>query len=152
MTRWPFWLFSALTLGALEAQAHPVAQGAMDIIIRADHIEVRARVSNEEAFVAEAFDKNAQTDATLERVWQRHGQYLLAHLQLSADGLSITGWLAEITPPDNTKPESLIGYVFKFDLPLERRPPAQIRLTEDVLNEFVFAPGNRSAVHRNCWK
>jgi hypothetical protein len=143
MIRRLLWLSIALTLGALEIQAHPVAQGAMDIIIRADHIEVRARVSNEEAFVAEAFDRNAQTDLTLERVWQRHGQYLLAHLQLSADGLAITGRLAEITPSENTKPEGLIGYVFKFDLPPERRPPAQIRLTEDVLNEFVFAPGNR---------
>ena len=143
MIRRLLWLFGVLTLGALETQAHPVAQGAMDIIIRADQIEVRARVSNEEAFVAEAFDRNAQTDATLERVWQRHAQYLLAHLQLSADGLSITGRLAEITPPENTKPESLIGYVFKFDLSPERRPPAQIHLTEDVLNEFVFAPGNR---------
>jgi len=143
MNRWLLWLFIGLTLGALETQAHPVAQGAMDIIIRADHIEVRARVSNEEAFVAEALDRNAQTDATLEGVWQRHGQYLLAHLQVSADGLSITGRLAEIMPPENTKPEGLIGYVFKFDLPPERRPPAQIRLTEDVLNEFVFAPGNR---------
>ena len=75
----------------------------MDIIIRADHIEVRARVSNEEAFVAEAFDKNAQSDATLERVWQRHGQYLLAHLQLGTDGLLITGRLAEITLPENTE-------------------------------------------------
>jgi hypothetical protein len=115
----------------------------MDILIRADHIEVRARVSNEEAFVAEAFDRKAQTDATLERVWQRHGQYLLTHLQFSADGFPITGRLAEITPPENTKPEGLIGYVFTFDLPIERRPPRQIRLAEDVLNEFVFAPGNR---------
>ena len=143
MVRWLPWVLSALTVGALRTQAHPVAQGAIDIVVRADHIEVRARVSNEEAFVAEAFGGNGQTDATLERVWQRHGQYLLAHLHLTADGFSITGRLAEITPPENTKPEGHIGYVFKFDLPPERRWPSQIRLAEDVLNEFVFAPGNR---------
>ena len=143
MVRWLLRLVGVLALGAWEAHAHPVAQGAMDIVVRADHIEVRARVSNEEAFVAEAFGGNGQTDATLEQVWQRHGQYLLTHLHLTADSLSVTGRLVEITPPESTKPEGYISYVFKFDLPLERRPSSQIRLTEDVLNEFVFAPGNR---------
>ncbi|MEY2494963.1 MAG: hypothetical protein QOJ45_1455 [Verrucomicrobiota bacterium] len=143
MIRWLPWLLGALILGASKMDAHPVAQGAIDLVVKADYIELRARVSNEEAFVAEAFGGNSETNATLEQVWQRHGQYLLIHFHLSVDNLSIPGRLGEITPPDNTKPEGRIGYIFQFDLPRDRPPPSQIRLTQDVLNEFIFAPGNR---------
>ena len=39
-----------LLFTTLAARAHPVAQGAMDVAVRAGVIEIRARVSNEEAF------------------------------------------------------------------------------------------------------
>ena len=71
----------------------------MDVVVWTDRIEVKARVSNEEAFVAEAFGEKSQDDATLERVWTRHGQYLLTHLQLSVDEIAITGRVVDIVPP-----------------------------------------------------
>jgi HupE / UreJ protein len=130
-------------LGALNVSAHPVAQGAMDIVVLADHIEVKARVSNEEAFVAEAFGGKSQDNATLEGVRQRHGQYLLTHLRLRVDEIAVSGRVVEVIPPRETKPEALIGYTLWFDLPPGHRTPARLHLEEDVLNEFIFAPGNR---------
>ena len=143
MKRRLLWLVSGFVLSALYASAHPVAQGAMDIVLLPDHIELKARVSNEEAFVAEAFGEKNQDNATLEGVRERHGQYLLSHLRLSVDDVAVNGRIVEITPPQETKPEALIGYTLWFDLPSRHQPPAQLHLEEDVLNEFVFAPGNR---------
>src|SRR5438094_1825691 len=101
---------TAIQLTALSAAAHPVAQGAMEIVVRADRLDVRARVSNEEAFVAEAFGGNADAKATLDYVWRMHGEYLLAHLHVTADGLPLTGQVADFTPPKVTTPEGRIGY------------------------------------------
>ncbi|MFL6521452.1 MAG: HupE/UreJ family protein [Chthoniobacterales bacterium] len=123
--------------------AHPVAQGAIDIVLLTDHIEVKARVSNEEAFVAEAFGEKSPDNATLEGVRQRHGQYLLTHLRLTVDEVAVSGRVVEVTPPRETKPEALIDYALWFDLPPGHRPAAKLHLEEDVLNEFIFAPGNR---------
>lgn len=147
-------LVGGLVLGAHNGRAHPVAQGAMDIVVSADHIEVKARVSNEEAFVAEAFGEKNQGDATLEAVRTRHAQYLLTHLHLNVDEIAVNGRVLEVVPPQETKPEALIGYTFWFALPPGHRPPARLHLEEDVLNEFVFAPGNRweaSYIVRIAW-
>jgi hypothetical protein len=143
MKRCLLWLGVGFVLSAQNLRAHPVAQGAIDVVVSADHIELKARVSNEEAFVAEAFGGKSQDNATLEGVRERHGQYLLTHFHLSVDELAVSGRLVEITPPKETRPEALIGYLFQFDLPTGHRPPARLHLEEDVLNEFVFAPGNR---------
>ena len=78
--------------------AHPVAQGAMEIVAHPDRVEVRARVSVEEAFVAEGFAKGAAAEST-EAIWQRHGAYLLKHVSVDADGARLAGTLEKITPP-----------------------------------------------------
>jgi hypothetical protein len=64
-------------------------------------------------------------------------------LRLSVDEIAVSGRVVEIIRPQETKPEALIVYTLRFDLPPGHRPPARLRLEEDVLNEFVFAPGNR---------
>lgn len=131
-----------LQLTALAAQAHPVAQGSMEVTARAGVIEIRARVSNEEAFVAAAFGGTADAGATLDEVWWRHGAYLLAHLQVKADGLPLTGQVARITPPATSTPEGRVTYDLSFALPPGLPRPAVLVLRQDVLNEFVFAPSN----------
>lgn len=123
------------------AHAHPVAQGAMDISVASDGIDIHARVSVEEAFVAAAFGGKADAGTTLDEVWRRHGEYLLAHLALTADGLPLAGKVTALTPPANTAPEGRIAYDLRFDLPAGKRP-GTITLRQNVLNEFSFAPGN----------
>jgi hypothetical protein len=136
-------LLAVLHSATLVAMAHPVAQGAMEIVVRADSIDIRARVSSEEAFVAEAFGGKANARTTLDDVWRRHGQYLLAHVHLIADGVPLAGQVAGIAPPGKTTREDRITYDLKFNFPKDRRLPGAIVLRQDVLNEFIFAPGNR---------
>ena len=57
-------------LCAAQALAHPVAQGALAIDVRADQVTLRARVALEEAIVANAFGPaaaRAETPVALRR-------------------------------------------------------------------------------------
>ena len=121
------------------AFAHPVAQGAMDVTVHPDRVEIRARISVEEAFVAEGFGKDAPAENT-DAIWQRHGAYLLKHLAVEADGSRLSGRLLKTTPPPNTAPNSRIAYDLEY--PLASPTPQRVSVTQDVLNEFEFAPGN----------
>ncbi len=132
----------ALAVVVLPVVAHPVAQGAMEIAVRADRIEIRARVSNEEAFVAEAFGGKSDARTTLSEAWQRHGGYLLRHLEVRADGFLLEGRLSVVTPPAQKTPEARIVYDLEFPLPAGRRNPSVLELQQNVLREFTFAPGN----------
>jgi hydrogenase/urease accessory protein HupE len=133
-----------LLLGARAALAHPVAQGAMDIVIREDRLEVRARVANEQAFVAEALSSPAPGAGDgLEQLWASHGQYLLAHLHVHADGVAVPGELRGYTAPESTGLEGRITFQLEFRFPGTVRRPARVELTQNVLNEFQYAPGNR---------
>jgi hypothetical protein len=133
--------FAVLELTALAAVAHPVAQGAMDIVVSAYCIDIDAHVSTEEVFVAETFGGKADAKGSLDDVWRRHGGYFLSRFQLMADGVPLAGQIRGITPPGKTA--SHVNYDLRFDLPAGRQHPGLIVLRQNVLNEFSFAPGNR---------
>ena len=141
MTRPILYAFVALQLSVAAAAAHPVAQGAMEILIGNDAITIRARVSTEQAYVAEAFSTGKKA-ANLDEVWQRHGDYLVNHLHLTADGVALTAGIGKITPPEHPSQQQ-VTYDLSFPLPPGRERPRSLVLTQDVLNEFSFAPGNR---------
>jgi hypothetical protein len=122
-------LFEART-----AQAHPVSQGAMEIVIFPDRIEVQATVSMEEVLVAAAFSGRKET-AQLEAV-RGHGDYLRAHLRVMADGRSLGGRVVKV--PE--KAQSPLTYALEYRL--TGGAPARIDVQQDVLREFEFAPGN----------
>lgn len=121
--------------------AHPVAQGAMEIVVLADRVSVRARVPLEEVFVAEAFGAGPAA-ADPEVAWSRHGDYLLQHLHAQADATPLTGRVRSISPPPARTPESQITYALEYALPAGAPPPRAFQMSQDVLNEFEFAPGN----------
>jgi hypothetical protein len=135
-------ILTLLRLGASTAAAHPVAQGAMEIVVRPEWVDIHARVSNEEAFVAEAFGENKDADTTLDAVWRRHGEYLLAHLHLTVDSAPVAGRIAGMTPPEKNTPEARVSYDLQFHLASNQTHPRTIELRQDVLNEIPFAPGN----------
>ena len=132
-----------LCITAVKVAAHPVAQGAMEIRIEADRINLRARVSNEQAFVAAAFTTTDESASNLAELWQAHGRYLLAHVHVAADGVALAGRLVQVTPPENTTATARIIYDLQFTVPPATGPPRSITVRQDVLNEFEFAPGNR---------
>ncbi|MBV9127098.1 MAG: HupE/UreJ family protein [Verrucomicrobia bacterium] len=124
------------------AMAHPVTQGALEITLLPEAVVVQARVANEEAFVAEAFGAQAPSNEPQE-VRRRHGAYLCEHLRIEADGVALTGTVEAITPPESATPESMIGYRLRYPLPTGAGTNARVfALRQNVLNEFLFAPGN----------
>jgi hydrogenase/urease accessory protein HupE len=137
-----FSLFGLILLSSWSgiAYAHPVAQGALEIDIFSDKIHARARVSNEEVFVQNALSSREENGRLpRDEMYRRHGDYLLQHIHFLADGKSLPGHLADITAPGAVGLQFAI-YDFEFALPAA---PARLRIDEDVLNEFDYAPGNR---------
>jgi hypothetical protein len=120
--------------GAGVAAAHPVSQGALDIVIFSRRVVVVARVSMEEVLVAGTYGERKDL-STLEMVRQ-HGDYLLAHLRINADRRPLSGRVIKL-------PEQPGGQaVYQLEYEIDAGVPARISLEEDVLREFEFAPGN----------
>ena len=133
-----FCLFSLFALSAFEARGHPVAQGSMEIKAEVDRIEIVAHVSSEQVFVADALANNPSA-ATSEEVWRRHGDYLLEHLFVEADGVQLAGKVESFT---GTTATELIVYRLRFEIPAGQALPRSVILRQNVLNEYNFAPGN----------
>ncbi len=128
----------------MPADAHPVAQGALEVRVLPGRVEARARVSVEEVFVASTFSASPGTAAadTLEEVWRSHGDYLLAHFRVFADDQPLVGQVLTVTPPPSSDPSARVTYDFTYPLAEADKTPARLRLEEDVLREFTYAPGN----------
>lgn len=114
--------------------AHPVSQGAMDIVVHADRIDLRATVSLEEVLVAAA--SGGKKYRTGQEAMQSHGDYLLHHLQVKADGKSVAGHVLEV--PRQTTGRLNYRLVYR----LEGAATKRIEFRQDVLREYLFAPGN----------
>jgi hypothetical protein len=84
----------SLLLDAPSAGAHPVSQGAMEIVVGPGHVNVHAVVSNEEVLVASAFGDGSNR-SQVEKVW-RHAEYLLAHVPITADGRPLVGHIVTL--------------------------------------------------------
>jgi hydrogenase/urease accessory protein HupE len=135
--RFKLMLACLLALAALEARtagAHPVAQGALEVLIYPERISVTAKVSMEEVLVAAAY--GARKEISPIEMMHIHGDYLLAHFRVAADGRWLAGRVVKVPENADGRP------VYKLEYPLTGGAPARIAFEEDVLREFEFAPGN----------
>jgi hydrogenase/urease accessory protein HupE len=120
--------------------AHPVSQGAMDILVAPTQITVRARVANEQIFVAEGLGSGVAA-RSLDEAWDHHADYLLEHLQLEVDGVRVSGRVTMVAPPETTAPDGRTVYELRYELSSAK--PRRVVFRQNVLNEIEFAPGNR---------
>jgi hypothetical protein len=116
------------------ADAHPVSQGALHIGVFPDRVRVQATVSSEEVIVAATHGGRARL-SPLEMI-RSHGAYLLAHFRLTADGRRLEGRLVTVPERASDRPEYQLEYQVRGGVPQE------LRIQQDVLREFEFAPGN----------
>jgi hydrogenase/urease accessory protein HupE len=116
------------------AEAHPVAQGAVEIVVFPERIKVTARVSMEEVLVGAAY--GGQQNASALDMVRRHGAYLLAHFRVAADGRPVHGRVVKVPEQADGRPAYGIEYGLAGVM------PAQVTLEQDALREFEFAPGN----------
>jgi hydrogenase/urease accessory protein HupE len=130
-------LACVLALAVIEARtagAHPVAQGALEIVVFPERVSVTARVSMEEVLVAAAY--GARKEKSPIEMMHIHGDYLLAHFRVAADGRPLEGLVVKTPEQAGGRP----AYELEYRLP--GGTPARIAFEEDVLREFEFAPGN----------
>jgi len=119
--------------------AHPVAQGSMDVVVSRGVIRLSARVSMEEVIVSNTQGTATPPGSTQEAI-ERHGFYLLNHIVLSADDAPLTGRMVSAAEEESSARDKA-QYEFEFALPANATP-ARIKLQQNVLSEFDFAPGN----------
>ena len=132
-------ILAALLLAQSAVLAHPLAQGSMVLRVLADHIELEVRVPFEEIVIASTA-KSGAAPTSLEDGLKAHGDYLLTHVQLDLDSKPTAGkvvkWEQGKTPADQH-----VTYTISYDLRAGARPE-HARLSEDVLHEIEYAPGN----------
>ncbi len=129
------------------AVAHPVSQNALDAEIFPDKITLHIRVATEEVFVASALGATGDDKGNpFIDVWRKHAQYLLKHFQVSSDGEVLTGRLVNIIEPgsltsqsSSNSPSDRVVYDFEYAL---SSLPRTVRIRQNVLREFEYAPGN----------
>ncbi len=126
------------------AGAHPISQGALSVAVFPDHLEVEVRVAFEEILIASTGQKSSDVPGTTGAALQAHGTYLLKHLHFSADGRPLNGALIHVSEPAagaaKAGADDRIVYVLRYDMP---QTAHVVQITQDVLNEIDYAPGNR---------
>jgi hydrogenase/urease accessory protein HupE len=127
-------LFACLALAPRIAAAHPVAQGALEVVVFPERVSVTARVSMEEVLVGAAH--RGQKNASALDMVRRHGAYLLAHFRVAVDGRQLDGRVVKGPELADGRP------AYGLEYGLAGVMPAQVTLEQDVLREFEFAPGN----------
>ena len=124
---------AVLIVGAWFSQAvdaHPVAQGAMDISVTDRSLRIQATVSSEEVLVAATGAPPGSGNA-----WTAYGEYLKSHLHIRADSENLSGRVISVAQEARARPVYVLEYPFA-------EPPARIRIAQDALHELEYAPGN----------
>jgi hypothetical protein len=127
------WLILVVALMPCLLVAHPVAQGALDVAMLPERVVIHATVSTEEVLVAAAYGGDA--GASFESKRRDHGEYLRQHLLVAADGRALNG---RSIGTDDKSPRP----TYTFEYPLSRGAPVRLQISQDVLREFDYAPGN----------
>ena len=84
------------------AGAHPVAQGALEIVVYPERVSVTAKVSMEEVLVAAAYSGLKEMPAL--DMLHIHGDYLLAHFRVAADGRRLAGRMIKLPEQADGRP------------------------------------------------
>jgi len=91
--------FAAVAL----ASAHPTIDNSMEVVVHADHVSIRAKISLPEIDIAHRIDEDSSARtidaAKLKKAIDDHGPYLLSHLQVTADDKPVEGKLVSASPP-----------------------------------------------------
>jgi hydrogenase/urease accessory protein HupE len=144
---------------ACAAGAHPLSQGALEVVVHPDHVDVRARVTVEEVIITDLMttpltpdQPGTQGKPLVDAMYARHAKYLSEHLHLTADGVALQGRVEKMELPA-TRPagEAMAApdrehatYQFTYtaaDGAAAFSKPKKIEVSHDVLVGLEFSPG-----------
>src|SRR5262249_59331193 len=100
-------LFTCLALTPRISAAHPVVQGALEVVFFPERVSVTARVSMEEVLVAAAY--GGQKKASPPGMVHAHGADFLAHFRIAAGGRPLHGHLAPAPRQTHGPPALRLG-------------------------------------------
>src|SRR5687768_6526594 len=146
-------VFALVLCAGQGARAHPLSQGAIDVIVHEDRVAVRARVTLEEVLITDMLASTDDDDGgddgvrkSLDQTYARQAEYLAQHLHVSADGVEAPGRVVRVIPP-TTRPADIAAappdqthVQYDLDYPLAGKPSV-IELRSDVLTGVEFTPG-----------
>ena len=142
----PF-LLSLLVCLAGPAFGHPFVQNSMWVVFAEDRVRVAANVSVKEILVASGREVGAEgEDAKYEAeavsvAAEKHREYLLRNLHVTAGGRELTGVVTGVTPPIAFTSGDKTFFQFELEYPLAGPPPAGVTFRHEMLHEFPYAPG-----------
>lgn len=151
-----FALFLTLTLCTGVAGAHPLSQGALDVVVHPDRVNVRARVTVEEVVITDmlaSLPAAPTTRPSMADMYARHARYFAEHVKVSADGTPLAGRVLRLedTTTTATRPSTQplgadrehVVYELEYAPPAGSTAtrPAKVVLSQDVLVGLELAPG-----------
>jgi hydrogenase/urease accessory protein HupE len=136
-------LLLVLLLCAGMAEAHPLLQNVMWVQFEPARVHVAVNVSVREIIVAQSLTaSNDNFDNTaLATAAEKHSDYVLHHLAISANGQPLPGKLLHITDPTILSEPEKTYYQYELEFPFTGRPPVSVTIMEDMLREWPYALG-----------
>jgi len=138
-------LFALFTLlvGACAACAHPLLQNAMWVQFEPTRVHLAVNVSVREIAVAQglAAKDDHFDEATVAAAAEKDRDYILQHLQVTANGQTLTGKFLQVTSPREVFEPEKTYYQYELEYPFTGPPPPKITITEDMLREWPYAIG-----------
>jgi len=132
--------------------AHPDLQNPMWVQLSPSLVRVAINVSLKELSVAQGC--NLTNTGILNHAAEKHRDYVLKHLSISAGTNALTGRVVSLSPPSRIgEPEQTV-YQYELEYPLPSPPPTELRFSHDMLREWPYAaatPWDISYVVRTKW-
>ena len=127
-----------------KAEAHHDLQNAMWVQFEPASVRVALNVSLKELTVAQGVKiaEDGSTDAdALELASDRHFEYLLRHLTVSAGGKPLAGKFVNLTPPLIVGDVEKTAFMYEIEYPLNGPQPAAVSFFHDMLKEWPYSVG-----------
>ena len=124
------------------ASAHPAVNNGMEVVVHADRVAIKAKISLPQIDIAHTIDESGTgpiEPAKLRKAADAHGPYLLSHLRVLADDVPLEGKLFGTTMPQGEVTWASIEHhevVYDLEYALPKARPATVRIEQEMLKEF----------------
>ena len=126
------------------AAAHSNLQNAMWAQFESSLIRIAVNVSLKEISVAQGISLDVQSGSDFDaftKAVESHGSYVLAHLQIKADGRVLNGEVLNISKPKEIGDVETTAYQYEMVFPFNGALPGEVMFYHSMLEEWSYADG-----------